>query len=230
MRPPRLREGGRPPPPEATQLPTPGGMHPCPPLSPPRQLHWGGRSGRSPFAVTLWVPAFRCHRRQAARAVSPPALSPGPPRSPASGPQPVGAQRSMLGTRSGNFSPDSALELLALPAPFGGTVPSVLGRTFSALTRGKKQFSGRQEKCFPLAGFCVGLLEPGPGPPPGGFTPARPAVGSSPGGSVPGACRWPEASRPAPRARVRGRAASVYLRGALWETLGPCREPGGTSP
>ena len=113
------------------------------------------------------------------------------------------------------------------PRPVWWDRPQRVGRTFSALTRGKKQFSGRREKCFPLAGFCVGLLEPGPSPPPGGFTPARPAVGSSPGGSVLGACRWPEASRPAPRARVRGRAASVYLPGALWETLGPCREPGG---
>lgn len=65
--------------------------------------------------------------------VGQPELSParpqqrGPPRSTASGLQPAGAQLSVLGTPPGNFSPNSALELLALPPPFGEIVLSVLG-------------------------------------------------------------------------------------------------------
>lgn len=51
----------------------------------------------------------------------------GPPRSPASGLQPAGAQLSGPGTPSGNFSPGSALALWALPTLFGEIVLSMLG-------------------------------------------------------------------------------------------------------
>lgn len=55
------------------------------------QLLWGGWSGRRPFLVTFWAPELCCHDCQAARAVSLPVLSRGPPRSPASGLQPAGS-------------------------------------------------------------------------------------------------------------------------------------------
>lgn len=150
--------------------------------------------------------------------MSPPALSRGPPRSPASGLQPAGAQLSMLGTYSGNFSPNSAPEFL--------TLPTRLVRLFRVCWA--DLLSPSMEKAFlwvagemspSLASLvCGGLLELQPNLPPGGFTPARATVWSSLG-----ALRWWPGSSPVP-------GQSCCLPGAFWETLGPCREPGGTLP
>lgn len=123
----------------------------------------------------------------------------------------------MLGTHSGNFSPDSALEFLTLPTPFGEIVPSVLGRLSESSNGESFSRGGRRNVPCSLASLVYGgLLELGPNPPPGGFTPARPTVWSSLG-----TLRWGPASSPVP-----GKSCLCLCR-AFWETLGPCREPGG---
>ena len=128
------------------------------------------------------MPAFCCHDCQVARTVSLPALSRGPPRSPRGRPplEPsiwlaaCGAQLSMLGTPSGNFWPNSALQLLTLPTPFGEIVPSVLGGASQDSHVEFFQVAGERPPLLASL-VCVGLLELVPNPLPGGLTPARPA-------------------------------------------------------
>lgn len=163
-----------------------------------------------------------------------PALSRGPPRSlrgrpplePSIWPTACGAQLSMLGTPSGNFWPNAALQLLTLPAPFGEIAPSVLG--------GPSQDS--HVEFFQVAGECpplqaplefVGLLELVPNPLPGGLTPAGPTVWSSSGAlcspsETQTALQWGRVSpaRPAPVSRRRATSTSLRHPGKPWDLRG----------
>lgn len=149
--------------------------------------------------------------------MSPPALSRGPPRSPASGLQPAGAQLSMLGTHSGNFSPNSALEFLTLPTPFGEIVPSVLGRPSESSHGESVSVGDRRNVAPPWLPWSVGafwnlcqihflVASPWPGP-----------RSEAPWGLCTGGL-------PAPQ--FRGRAASAFPghSGKLW---GPAGSLGG---
>lgn len=96
--------------------------------------------------------------------MSPPALSRGPPRSPRGRPPPEpsiwpaawGAQLRMLGTHSGNFWPNSALQLLPLPAQLGEFTKSLLG---GPSLDPRVEFLQVAGETFPLASFS-GLCGP----------------------------------------------------------------------
>ena len=206
----------------------------APKISPPQWWLRGIGSERSPILITFWASAFCCHDCQVARTVSPPALSRGPPRSPRGRPplEPriwlaaCGAQLSMLGTPSGNFWPNSALQLLTLPTPFGEIVPSVLGGPSQDSHVEFFQVAG---ECPPLLAslVCVGLLELVPDPLPGGLTPARPTVWSSSGAlcapsETQAARQWGRVSpaRPAPVSWRRAASTSLGHPGKPWDLQG----------